>query len=135
MSKGIGAFAKLLSEDDVDIIYEYSSYNLNEPKYRNMTHICDGHITIKRKCFTEPEIHRKIKKMPNGKKKLITKRILIYVDYNKMIDDGLIEVKNCTNCWEENDKHIDVMALHILFYIFHEYQKGSKIPTSISYNV
>lgn len=38
-------------------------------------------ITISRDCFAEPEIHEKLKKMPSGRKKLITKRIPVSVDY------------------------------------------------------
>lgn len=68
MSKGIGAFVKLVLEDSETVIYEYGSYNLNNAKYYNEKRICDGIITIDRNCFAEPEIHEKMKKMPSGKK-------------------------------------------------------------------
>ncbi len=137
MSIGIGAYANLFLQDDNTVIYEYGGYNLNEEKYRNETHVYDGFITIQRNCFLEPEIHEKLKKMPNGKKKLITKRILVKVNYVKMITDGMIVVENCSNCWKTTDdeKHIDVMALHILFYIFLKYQEQGTIPEYINYNV
>ena len=35
MSRGIGAFVKLVSEDSKTVIYEYGSYNLNDAKYYN----------------------------------------------------------------------------------------------------
>ena len=34
MSRGIGAHAKKVLEDDETVIYEYGGYNLNEPEYR-----------------------------------------------------------------------------------------------------
>ena len=137
MSIGIGAHASLILQDEERVLYEYGGYNLNNKAVWNRMHSYDGYITIQRSCFVESEIHRKRKKMPSGKKKVVTKRIPVNVDYRKMIKDGFIEVENCSNCWEttEDEKHIDVMALCILREIFQEYQKESRIPESISYNV
>ena len=81
MSRGIGAHANLVLQDDKTVIYGYGGYNLSEEKYRNEAHIYDGTITIQRSCFLEAEIHEKIKKMPSGKKKLVTKRVPVEVDY------------------------------------------------------
>lgn len=137
MSRGIGAYANKVLEDDATVIYEYGGYNLNEPEYRNENHLYDGSIIIPKECFVEPEIHEKLKKMSSGRKKLITKRIPIFVEYGKMIEDGRITSENCSNTWKvsEGEKSVDVMALHILFYIFRRYQEDGKIPESISYNV
>lgn len=98
MSKGIGAHANKIAKDDHAVIYEYGGYNLNDPEYLNEDHIYDETITIKRDCFAEPEIHEKLKKMPSGKKKLITKRIPVLVHYGEMIEDRRIVVENCSNC-------------------------------------
>lgn len=81
MSREIGAHANLVLEDENAFMYEYDGYNLNEPEYRNENHVYDGTITIARDCFDEQEIHEKLKKMPSGRKKLITKRISVSVDY------------------------------------------------------
>ena len=137
MSIGIGAHASLVLLDENTVIYEYGGYNLNELEYRNAAHVCDGSIMIQRCCFPEPEIYEKLKKLPGGKKKLITKRIPVDVDYSKMIADGLIEIRNCSNCWQTTDdeKRIDIMALHILFYLFKKYAEEGKLPEYISYNV
>lgn len=137
MSIDIGAYANLVLQDSNTVIYEYGGYNLNEEKYRNKSHVCDGFITIQRNCFLEPEIHEKLKKMPSGKKKLITKRIPVYVNYTKYIEDGLIVVDNCSNCWNttDNEKRIDVMALHILFCLFLRYQEQGTMPEYISYHM
>lgn len=69
MSRGIGAHAKIVLEDDVIVIYEYGGYNLNEPEFRNEAHVYDGYITVLKECFIEPEIREKVKKMPSGRKK------------------------------------------------------------------
>lgn len=137
MSKGIGAHANLVASDENTVIYEYGGYNLNDPRYLNKDHIYDGVITIQRDCFAEPEIHEKLKKMPSGRKKLITKRIPVDVHYGEMIEDGRIIVENCSNCWRttEDGFHIDVMVGHLLFYIFLRFQEEGMIPEMISYNV
>ena len=99
MSRGFGAHADLVAQDNETVIYQYGGYNLNEPEFRNEKHLYDGVITISRSCFAEPEMHEKLKKMPGGRKKLITKRIPVRVDYPQMISDGRIIIENCSNCW------------------------------------
>ena len=118
MSRGFGAHADLVAQDNETVIYQYGGYNLNEPEFRNEKHLYDGLITISRSCFAEPEIHEKLKKMPSGRKKLITKRIPVKVDYPQMISDGRIIIENCSNCWHRTPDGIDVMACHILFHLF-----------------
>lgn len=114
MSAGIGAFANKVSGDEV-IIYKYGGYNLNEVEYRNESYIDDGIITISKICFTNFKTY----------------------DLDEMIKLELIIIKNCSCCWHTtiDEKHIDVMALHILFRIFNKYQEERKIPENISYNI
>lgn len=137
MSIGIGANARLILEDENTVMYVYNSYNINHPKYSKTEDHCDGSILIQKRCFIQPIIHEKIKKMPRGRKKTVTKRIPVDVDYEQMINDGFITVENCSNCWETtpDEKHIDVMVMHLLFYIFLKYQKENTIPEQISYNI
>ena len=59
MSRGIGAHANLILEDEQTVIYEYGGYNLNDLEYKNENHLYDGMITISRECFVEPVIHEK----------------------------------------------------------------------------
>lgn len=135
MSIGIGAIANIIVKDDKTVMYEYGSYDLNNEMYRNENRICDGILTINVCCFKEPEIHKKIKKMPSGRKRLITKRIPISVDYSKMIEDRLIDIVNCSNCWKVNNSNIDVMVLRILPKLFELYQVEGTIPEHISYYI
>ena len=137
MSRGIGAYANKVLEDDENIIYEYGGYNLNEQDFRNENHVNDGRIIISSSCFVKVGMYEKLKEISNGRDKLITKSVSASVEYGKMIENGLIVVENCSNCWHttEDEKHIDIMALHILFYVFRKYQREGKIPDYISYNV
>lgn len=136
MSIGVGAFAKLELQDNQTVLYEYGGYNLNIEQYKNTEQIRDGMIMIQRSCFQEPEIHEKLKKMPSGKKRLVTKRIPVHVDYSRYIEEGLIVVENCSNCWKvtEDEKNVDVVACHLLFKLFIEYQEKGEIPEYISYD-
>lgn len=65
------------------------------------------------------------------------KRIPVDVEYGEMILDGRIVVENCSNTWRmtENELHLDVMALRLLFKIFRSYQEERTIPKVISLNV
>lgn len=138
MSYGMGANENLVAADEKTVIYEYGNYNLNDLKYRNEEHLYDGIITIQRDCFAEPEIHEKLKKMPSGRKKLIVKRVRVYVNYGEMLLDGRIVIENCSNCWQtidEGDIKVDAMAFRVLSKIFDLYQEEGKIPEKISYNL
>lgn len=134
MSIGIGAFAKLALEDEEMVIYEYGCFNWNEKSFRNEERIHDGIITIQRNCFLEPIIREKRKRMPSGKKKIVIKLVPVTVDYKKYIEEGLITVENCSNCWRTTDdeKGVDVMVMRVLCHIFHEYQQQGEMPKSIS---
>ena len=136
MSMGFGAFANKIIDDGESVLYEYSSYNLNDEKYNNKSRISDGVIIIQKECFIEPEIHKKIKKLPSGKKKrkkLITKIIPVDVDYGAFLEEGKIIIENCSNCWHKvaNELQIDEMACHMLYYIFYQYQICGKIPETL----
>ena len=133
MSLGKGAVAKLVFQDDTTVIYEYGGFNWNYSEYENLEYVKDGLITIDKTCFIEPEIHQKIKRMPSGRKRLVTKKNLVFVDYPKMIEDGLIEVENCSHCWKKiGDKEMDVIALNVISKIFYQYQEEERIPEHIS---
>ena len=131
MSLGIGAFCKLIAEDEETVIYEYGSFNLNEPDYINEQKIADGIITIKKSSLIEPEIHDKIKRFPNGKKKRIIKRIPRNVPLEKLFDDKSIVVENCSHCWKTFENGLDVMASTTVWYIFQNYQENGVLPETL----
>ena len=134
MSLGIGSFCKLIAEDEETVIYEYGSYNLNEPRYDNKNRISDGIITISKNSLIEPEIHDKIKRFPNGKKKRIIKRVPKDIPLSDLLENKLITVKNCSHCWKTNVRNIDVMALTTIWHILLEYQKIGYLPEELNIN-
>ena len=137
MSIGIGAFAKMVLEDDNTVMYEYGNYNLNDDRFRNKELIKDGLITIQKECFLEPEIHEKIKKMSIGRKKKIIKRVPVNVDCSKYFQKGKIKIEICSNTWHfaGTEKDTDILAFVLVSKILREYQEDSIIPGYVSYNV
>lgn len=135
MSLGFGGACRKVTEDDKIVIYEYSVYNLNETDCRDTIGIFDGTIAIDKKSLVEPEIHEKIKKMPSGRKKLITKRIRVEVPIQELFSHGRIRIKNCSHCWQISIEGYGIIALHFIFYIFLRYQEQGELPESLSYNV
>lgn len=135
MSKGFGGVAKMATQDDDTIIYEYATYNLNDEKYRNPQSIFDGLIRIDKHAFVEPEIHKKLKKQPNGKKQLLTKRIHRSVDYSKLINANAIQVENSKFCWEFLKDGVGMVAMLIIYKIFNEYQELGILPITVKCNV
>ena len=134
MSLGIGSFCKLIAEDEETVIYGYGSYNLNEPRYDNKNRISDGIITISKNSLIEPEIHDKIKRFPNGKKKRIIKRVPKDIPLSDLLENKLITVENCSHCWKTNVRNIDVMALTTIWHILLEYQKIGYLPEELNIN-
>ena len=64
MSRGIGGYMNLIAADDTMLIYSYCCYNVNNDDWREMQKMEDGEIFIDRAALVEPEIHRKMKRMP-----------------------------------------------------------------------
>ncbi len=136
MSIGIGAIAKLSLQDEDTIIYQYCGYNLNDERYYNKDRKCDGLITIKRDCLIKAEIHEKVIRTASKRKKLVTKRIPVVVDFEKLIRSGQIVVENCSNCWRTTsvgEKELDIAAINLLEKIFLYYQENDCIPIDSGY--
>ena len=135
MSKGIGGSAKVVSQNENTVVYEYCAYNLNHEEYRNPKHIYDGIITIDKRSLVEPEIYQNLRKQPNGRKKLITKRIPREVDYSLLIATNKIIVENSKFCWQIFNNGVGLIAIHIIFKIFSLYQSEGSIPETVGYHV
>lgn len=134
MSLGIGAFCKLIAQDEETVIYEYGSYNLNEPDYTNEQKIADGIIQIKKIALIEPDIHNTIKRLPSGKKKEIIKRVAKEIRLSQLFANNSIILENCSHCWKTNENGVDVMANTTVWYIFLEYQEKGYLPEYLSIN-
>ncbi len=99
MSLGYLGYAKLFIEDEEVVIYEYSGENWNSKESKSGDAlVCDGEVIIKKCSLEEPEIHQKIKRSKNRRKKLETKRIIHFVDIQeKIINGDIIITKKCKN--------------------------------------
>ncbi|MBO5245052.1 MAG: hypothetical protein J6B02_03015 [Selenomonadales bacterium] len=131
MSRGIGASAKLVLQDEDTVIYEYAPYDLNEDGYADGYFIRDGLIIIARSAFVEPEIREKIKRKPSGRKVLIVKCIVREVDYARLFRGGKVIVENSRFCKKPVWNGIDQMTLRLVRYIFELYQRDGDIPSSV----
>ena len=49
MSRGIGAYANKILEDNETVIYEYGGYNLNADEYRNENHFIGRRKSVREK--------------------------------------------------------------------------------------
>lgn len=127
MSKGYGGVARMITQDETTIIYEYYVYDLNKESNHYPQAIFDGLITIDKHSFVEPELHRKLKKMPNGKKKEITKRIHRTIDYGALISANAIQVENSRYCWCITEDGIGFGAMCLLRKIYDAYQESGII--------
>lgn len=131
MSRGFAARLIKESEDDKMVLFKYSCADAGNENYKELIESVDGRIIVDKSCFVEPKIHIKSKKMPSGRKKIIEKHIVVSVEYEKYIKEGLIEIVNASGCWHAVEG-IDFMALKLLFKLFKEYQEEGKIPEKIS---
>jgi hypothetical protein len=69
MSKGIGARAHKISENDTEVTYEYGGYNLNKPGFENPSPLYDGRIRILKSCFLSQMIYANAQRKANNRKK------------------------------------------------------------------
>lgn len=135
MSMGFGGWCHIVEQDENTVIYEYGSYNLNDPKHYNEIHLSDGIFVIDKNSLVEPYVYEKIKRLPNGKKKYIVKRIFVDVPYTELYESGKIEIQNCSNCWKTTADDIDVIAWKLIREVFKIYQENWQLPEGSSINV
>ena len=130
MSRGFGADAVLEMQDDKIAVYRYGNYNWNLEEFRNPEHIMDGMIWIEKSALPEPELHDKIKHLPNGKKKRVMKRIPRPLGAEPL-RTGQIKIENSRFCWQCVEEDYDLMAVKLLCKISNEYQLTGSMPERI----
>lgn len=131
MSIGFGGHANLVAYDDHMIIYAYACYDINNKEYRKYMEFFDGEIIILREALVEPEIHRKLKRMKSGRKRIVEKRVRQDVPYESLYASGKITVKNASGTWHTYESGFDFIAHRLIFKIFDEYQNTGEIPESV----
>lgn len=111
MSMGIGGFCHKLSEDDTEVVYEYSSYNLNDARYINENRTADGFIEISRSVYDKEQV----------------KDVSCFFSVKELADAGKIIIRNCTNTWRTYDGY-DIIALRLCRKLICEYQVNRRYP-------
>ena len=130
MSRGYGAAAVLEMQDEKTAMYRYGNYNWNLEGYDNPEHLLDGWIWIEKSALPQPEIHERIRRQPNGKKKRIVKRIPRQLD-GAMLRSGQIQIENSRFCWLLLEGNYDRMAVHLLWKISDTYQQTGSLPERV----
>ena len=122
MSRGYGARAKLIASDMSGLLYSYSCYDINQQGWESVRDMEDGEIWIARDALVEPERHEKLKKMPSGKKRIITKRVPRPVSLGELMEAERIQVENASGTWR-TEGSVDVCRennLNSIFFRFGE---------------
>ena len=134
MSMGMGGSCRKVFENDTEVIYEYLSYNLNEPECRNEKRIADGFIAIEKSGLPEVSIRKKFKRLPNGKKIVGNKKILREFNTGKLISEEKIHIENSDNTWKKVDGY-DIIAIQLSGKLIYRYQLDGNFPETVSYDI
>ena len=137
MSMGYGGLCKKFAEDEEFVVYEYFSYNLDIRDFdlkETIEEKFDGFITIRKDSLIEPEMREKTRKMPNGRRKTFTKKILKEVELLDLINLGAVQIENCSNAWRILPIGFDFIACILCRRIFFKYQQDGILPEKISLN-
>lgn len=127
MSLCYGGFCQKFVEDEEFVIYEYFSYNLRENHFLFDEKIFDGFITIKKNFLIEPELKVNRKKSKKKFSKKIDVIQIIHTVY-ELIENGEIEIENCSDTWKTDDNGIDVICYQLCIKIFIDYQNAGSLP-------
>lgn len=137
MSLGYIGMCKKELEDDEIAIYSYAGENWNDGRKSKSgdSFLCDGSFIIYKECLEETEIHRKFKKMPSGRKKIIEKRIPHAPDIIEYVNDKRIivekECKNAFRCGETIP--IDYIAYLLILHVIERYQLDGELHEKESF--
>ena len=135
MSMGRGGGCFLVSESETAAEYSYYSYDLDSPEHRNEARLCDGLIAIDKAALPEADIHIRIKRGKNGKKRRIEKRIAVDTDLDRLIAEKRIRISNTSNVWRKLPDGTDIIASSLCRKIFRLYQENGELPQKVYYDI
>ena len=130
MSLGYVGHARLETEDNEIAIYSYTgeNWNVQDKAERKRLESTVGQLTIDKSCLIGPELHSKIRKMPNGRKKLVKKKIVRHPDISELISDGSIVVDELCGIDAEASDYRPCIYMRLLRIIFESYQLNGRLP-------
>lgn len=130
MSLGYVGHAQLEAQDTEIAIYSYTgeNWNVQDEAIRKRLESTIGQITIDKSCLIEPELHSKVRKMSNGRKKLVEKKIVRHPDISELISDGSIVVDELCGVDAEASDYRPYIYIRLLRIIFESYQLNGRLP-------
>ena len=130
MSLGYVGHAQLEVENAEIAIYSYTgeNWNVQDEAVHKRLESTVGQLTIDKSCLIEPELHSKVRKMPNGRKKLVEKIIVRHPDISELISDGSIVVDGLCGVDAEASDYRPRIYMRLLRIIFESYQLNGRLP-------
>ena len=130
MSLGYVGHAQLEVENAEIAIYSYTgeNWNVQDEAVHKRLESTVGQLTIDKSCLIEPELHSKVRKMPNGRKKLVEKIIVRHPDISELISDGSIVVDGLCGVDAETSDYRPRIYMRLLRIIFESYQLNGRLP-------
>lgn len=137
MSLDYVGFCYLEIEDPDYAIYSYRGEDWNlKPEVREQLEHIKGSFTIAKSCLEEPEIHRRVKKTPKGKKKFVEKIIVHTPDINAHIASGDVVIDNlCGVDMIRNKSSFSRPSIvhSLLDKVFISYQECGHLPDEVCF--
>lgn len=130
MSLGYVGYARLEVEDDEIAIYSYAGedWNARDEDACSALESEEGQFTISKSCLIELAMHRKVKRLPDGRKGRVEKAIVRHPDLAGMMDRGDIVVDKLCGVDAEMSGYRLCIHRCLLRHIFESYQLNGRLP-------
>ena len=117
-------------EDDEIAIYSYTGENRNvrDEGARSALESEEGQFTISKSCLIELAMHRKVKRLPNGRRGRVEKAIVRHPDLAGMMDRGDIVVDKLCGVDTEAFGYRPCIYRCLPRHIFESYQLNGRLP-------
>lgn len=126
MSLGYTGVAHLAVSDGESALYTYVCENWNVPDNDSVE---DGEICVEFEPIASARKIVRTKRYPDG----IPLRWTENVDFEQMLKDGTLSVRNCSNATLINSWNIDVQAMDLLSKIAFHIQRDGAFPPTVAY--
>ena len=126
MSLGYTGVAHLAVSDGKSALYTYVCENWNVP---DNSPVEDGEIYVELAPIASARKIVRTKRYPDG----IPLRWAENVDFEQMLKDGTLSVRNCSNATRINSWNIDVQAMDLLSKIAFHIQRDGAFPPTVAY--
>lgn len=130
MSLGYAGHAWLEAEDDEIAIYSYTGENwsVRDGDARDALKSEEGQFTISKSCLIELAMHRKVKRLPGGRKGRVGKAIVRHPNLAGVMACGDIVVGKLCGVDTEAFGYRPCIYLCLLRHIFESYQLNGRLP-------